>query len=54
MGAFPIIPLANKIPFEFKKHGFKKLLIFDLDETLIHSLRDNEGEDDDFNYRYDD
>lgn len=29
-------------------------MIFDLDETLIHSLRDNDGEEDDFNYRYDD
>jgi Dullard-like phosphatase family protein len=25
-----------------------------LDETLIHSLRDGDGEEDDFNYRYDD
>ena len=44
MGAFPIIPLANKIPFEFKKHGFKKLLIFDLDETLIHCVDDIESQ----------
>ena len=24
------------IPFTFKKSGMKKLIIFDLDETLIH------------------
>ena len=35
----------QKIDFKFKKKGFKKLLIFDLDETLIHVKRDNEEED---------
>ena len=34
------------IDFNFKKPGFKKLLIFDLDHTLIHCPRDqNEDED---------
>jgi hypothetical protein len=28
------------ITFEFQKPGFKKLLIFDLDETLIHCERE--------------
>ena len=28
--------------FKFKKAGFNKLLIFDLDETLIHSKRDED------------
>ena len=28
------------INFAFKKQGFKKLLIFDLDETLIHCQRE--------------
>ena len=37
-------PIQETIPFKFKKEGFDKLLVFDLDETLIHSLR---SEDDD-------
>ena len=31
-----------KVDFKFKKKGFKKLLIFDLDETLIHCKCDEE------------
>ena len=44
----------EKIPFSFKKPGFDKLVIFDLDETLIHVKRDkddiggDEDLDDDF------
>lgn len=30
------------VEFKFTKPGFKKLLIFDLDETLIHSLIERE------------
>lgn len=37
MSALPIIPEEKKIDFKFKKTGFDKLLIFDLDETLIHT-----------------
>jgi hypothetical protein len=40
--SFPCIAEANKIDFKFKKLGFTKLLIFDLDETLIHTKRDLE------------
>lgn len=42
--------------FKFKKEGFKKLLIFDLDETLIHCQREelltdeNDDEDDEFKF----
>jgi hypothetical protein len=39
---------SDRINFQFKKPGFKKLLIFDLDETLIHVKRTfepNEVED---------
>lgn len=39
-------PLAEQIvDFEFKKPGFDKLIIFDLDETLIHSLIEREDLD---------
>ena len=31
-----------KEDFVFKKKGFKKLLIFDLDETLIHTKREED------------
>ena len=41
------MPEAYKIDFKFKKRGFKRLLIFDLDETLIHSKCDEEDYDDD-------
>ena len=30
------------IEFKFKKPGFSRLLIFDLDETLIHTKRDQD------------
>ena len=33
------IKQEEKIKFKFKKSGFKKLLLFDLDETLIHVKR---------------
>eukprot|EP00347_Sterkiella_histriomuscorum_P019224 403342466 len=33
------------INFKFKKPGFKKLLIFDLDQTLIHSPRDQHDQE---------
>ena len=39
VGFFPEVTEAEMVDFEFKKPGFKKLMIFDLDETLIHSLR---------------
>jgi len=52
MGAFPEVQNHEKIPFKFKKPGFTKLLIFDLDETLIHSLR-KEDDEDSFCYLYD-
>lgn len=39
---FPPIPESQKVDFKFKKPGFDKLLIFDLDETLIHTLRSEE------------
>lgn len=32
----------EKIEFKFKKPGFSKLIIFDLDETLIHRIRKEE------------
>ena len=34
---FNPIPPEQQIDFKFKKKGFDKLLLFDLDETLIHS-----------------
>lgn len=36
---FPPVKQSEKVKFQFKKANFNKLLIFDLDETLIHSLR---------------
>jgi hypothetical protein len=33
---YELIPEEVKIKFKFKKKGFTKLLLFDLDETLIH------------------
>ena len=36
------LPMDQRIDFTFKKPGFKKLLIFDLDETLVHVKRDAE------------
>lgn len=37
-------PIENHqyIDFKFKKPGFKKLIIFDLDETLIHCQKEEE------------
>lgn len=32
----PVLPEDLMIDFKFKKKGFNKLIIFDLDETLIH------------------
>ena len=34
------LPPDKIIDFKFKKKGYKKLLLFDLDETLIHIWRD--------------
>lgn len=34
--------------FQFKKEGYNKLLIFDLDETLIHSMRDPDETEDEY------
>jgi hypothetical protein len=45
--AFPKIPDCKKINFKFKKPGFTKLLIFDLDETLIHTKRTSDDLDED-------
>ena len=42
ISVFPPVNPASKIDFQFKKKGFSKLLIFDLDETLIHSMRDED------------
>lgn len=36
----PDLEEEKKVKFEFKKPGFSKLLIFDLDETLIHCKRE--------------
>ena len=41
LGELPAIPEEKKIDFRFTKRGFDKLIIFDLDETLIHSIRDD-------------
>ena len=38
----------EKIQFKFTKPGFKRLLLFDLDETLIH-VKINQGANDDQN-----
>ena len=43
---FPRVPELLRVDFKFKKKGFKKLLIFDLDETLIHTKRDEDDVDD--------
>ena len=45
------VPLASedKIEFKFTKPGFNKLLLFDLDETLIHVQRDLCGDEPDPN-----
>ena len=45
MGKFPEVTPEEEIEFKFKKPGFSKLLIVDLDETLIHSLRSEDEED---------
>lgn len=45
----PELDDSDYIQFKFKKPGFTKLLIFDLDETLIHCHReeyDDEEEND--------
>lgn len=42
----PIIPNNQFIEFKFKKPGYNKLIIFDLDETLIHCQREEEEEED--------
>jgi len=31
---------TKKVDFKFKKRGFNRLVIFDLDETLIHCPRE--------------
>lgn len=36
----PEIEPEQYIDFKFKKEGYKKLIIFDLDETLIHCQRE--------------
>lgn len=46
---------TQEVEFTFKKKGFKKLLIFDLDETLIHCQREElieeaNGEDNEFRF----
>ena len=38
---FNILQQEQRINFKFTKPGFKRLLIFDLDETLIHVKRSN-------------
>lgn len=42
MEALPIIQQEDKVDFKFTKPNMKKLIIFDLDETLIHTIRDEE------------
>lgn len=42
---YPIIPEDEKIKFKFKKKGQNKLLLFDLDETLIHKSRREDYDD---------
>lgn len=43
----PDLEEEQKIDFKFKKEGFKKLIIFDLDETLIHCQREELLSEDD-------
>lgn len=52
MGKFPDVTPEEEIDFKFKKQGVSKLLVFDLDETLIHSLRSDDDEEGDFPYLY--
>lgn len=41
LGVFSPVDEAQKINFRFTKTNFqRRLIIFDLDETLIHSIRD--------------
>ena len=35
----PKVPDSKRIDFKFTKPGFTKLIVFDLDETLIHTKR---------------
>ena len=35
---------SRKIDFKFKKKGMKRLLLFDLDETLAHCMRQEKPE----------
>ena len=44
----PEISEEQKVPFKFKKEGFNKLIIFDLDETLIHCKREEYYEEIDY------
>ena len=39
---WPVILEEEKIDFKFKKSGFNRLVIFDLDETLIHTKREED------------
>jgi len=38
----PKVDEEKLLDFKFKKPGFNKLIIFDLDETLIHTKRNLE------------
>ena len=42
---FPKIYDSKKIDFKFKKPGYSRLIVFDLDETLIHTKRNLEDLD---------
>ena len=44
---FPQIDDSKKIEFSFKKQENKKLIFFDLDETLIHAKKTTEDLEED-------
>ena len=48
----PTIKEHQKIDFKFKKAGFTKLLLLDLDETLIHTQRDQDECDEEMLMRF--
>ena len=46
------MPEDKKIDFKFKKKGFTKLLLLDLDETLIHTKLGHDEVEEDMLIRY--
>lgn len=45
IGPVPTLEDDQWVDFSFQKFGFSKVIIFDLDETLIHCQRETEGEE---------